>query len=116
MGLRRTRKLISVLPHTEPATPHRSVLNGHSERVDVFNLVVNVALILLTAVVVYFAWRTVREGRDAGEALKATVASLKELIDATGRVAFLISQSADAANRTVASLEDLLAATCFTAN
>jgi hypothetical protein len=78
---------------------------------DVFGVVVNIVLIVLTAVVVYFAWRTVREGRDAGQALKETVASLKDLLAATKESATLVAQSADAAKQTVTSLTDLIAAT-----
>jgi hypothetical protein len=78
---------------------------------DVFGVVVNIVLIVLTAVVVYFAWRTVREGRDAGQALKETVASLKDLLAATKESAALVAQSADAAKQTVTSLTDLIAAT-----
>jgi hypothetical protein len=78
---------------------------------DVFGVVVNIVLILLTAVVVYFAWQTVRKAQEAGEAADHTVASLKDLLTATKESAALMARSAEAANETVASLKDLLTAT-----
>jgi hypothetical protein len=82
---------------------------------NTFVVVAAVISIALTLVVIFFAWRTVREAKKAGEATEKAVTALNGLLTVTGKTAELMAQSADAAARTVTALKDLLTVTEKTA-
>lgn len=77
---------------------------------DVLGLVINVVLVVLTLVVVWYAHSTVMESRHATEAARDTVTVIESLLNVARDQAFSASQAADAAAETVSAVEDVVRA------
>jgi hypothetical protein len=68
---------------------------------DVLGTVINAVLLVLTAAVVWFAWQTVKESREATGAAQKTVSAVEELLTAAQETAAASAASVEAARQTV---------------
>jgi hypothetical protein len=68
---------------------------------DVLSTVINCVLLALTAVVVLFAWLTVKESQKASKAARDTVAAMEKLLAVARDTATASEASAQAARETV---------------
>jgi hypothetical protein len=69
--------------------------------VDVLGTVINCVLLVLTFAVVWFAWQTVRESRNATTAARETVTAVGKLLAVAQETAASSAASVEAARQTV---------------
>jgi hypothetical protein len=77
---------------------------------DVLGLVINVVLVVLTLVVIWYARRTVMESRRATEAARGTITAVKSLLSVARDQALSAAAAARATSETVDALQDVVRA------
>jgi hypothetical protein len=87
-----------------------SRLCSHSGLMDVLGLVINVVLVMLTLVVIWYARRAVMESRHATEAARDTITAIGSLLEIARDQAFSAAEAARATSETVNVMEDVVRA------